>query len=423
MVDLHDLILPILDPCSRQAKHVQQLFQDISSSSSKVISFVLELADDNSKKQQASKVVKDRRKAGGKNVVESHMLLEEAKEIGKNRRSVAVSSTSHHGSKMSNAVASLLALAVVRATCRGRPPSSLLLDFPPLAPCAYHSPPAVSGRRSVVVSSMCYHGSKMSKAPSSQTKADPRAPALALSSTTNLANLLPTGVLLAFNLLALKSPFDGCVYYVVTSCTGLRLLNYLPDASPLPEGVTRRSPPQGTGTRHRIPIVANTVAKYKKSNREIDTNWNYYRCANSKDQGCPATKTVQQKETDGSGAVKLFDVDYYGQHTCNKDGVIHPYVVDTAHDSVPTVDHNQSCSTPTSSAHNNGVHGILQDDESFENLFMVPSIPEHLTDESFENLVMVSSIPEYYLADFTDVEMAEGALEVASMMISEDIWA
>ena len=120
---------------------------------------------------------------------------------------------------------------------------------------------------------MCYHGSKMSKAPSSQTKADPRAPALALSSTTNLANLLPTGVLLAFNLLALKSPFDGCVYYVVTSCTGLRLLNYLPDASPLPEGVTRRSPPQGTGTRHRIPIVANTVAKYKKSNREIDTNW------------------------------------------------------------------------------------------------------------------------------------------------------
>lgn len=96
---------------------------------------------------------------------------------------------------------------------------------------------------------------------------------MALSSTTNLANLLPIGVLLAFNLLALKSPYDGCVYYVVTSCTGLRLLNYLPGASPLSEGVTRRSPPQGTCTRHRIPIVANTVAKYKKSNREIDTNW------------------------------------------------------------------------------------------------------------------------------------------------------
>jgi hypothetical protein len=124
--------------------------------------------------------------------------------------------------------------------------------------------------RSVVVSSMCYHGSSQTKAPSSQTT---KAPELALSSTTNLANLLPTGVLLAFNLLALKSPYDGCVYYVVTSCTGLRLLNYLPDASPLPEGVTRRSPPQGTGTRHRIPIVANTVAKYKKRNREIDTNW------------------------------------------------------------------------------------------------------------------------------------------------------
>ncbi|XP_008675625.1 probable WRKY transcription factor 63 [Zea mays] len=272
MVDLHDLILPILDPCSRQAKHVQQLFQDISSSSSKVISFVLELADDNSKKQQASKVVKDRRKAGGKNVVESHMLLEEAKEIGKNRRKNAQ-----------------------------------------------------------------HTGSVVTQAPH----------------------------------------FDGYQW-----------------------------------RKYRQKCISK--AKHSR---------NYYRCANSKDQGCPATKTVQQKETDGSGAVKLFDVDYYGQHTCNKDGVIHPYVVDTAHDSVPTVDHNQSCSTPTSSAHNNGVHGILQDDESFENLFMVPSIPEHLTDESFENLVMVSSIPEYYLADFTDVEMAEGALEVASMMISEDIWA
>jgi len=41
----------------------------------------------------------------------------------------------------------------------------------------------------------------------------------------------------------------------------------------------------------------------------------YYRCAYSKEQGCPATKTVQQKESDGNGRVRLFDVDYYDQHT------------------------------------------------------------------------------------------------------------
>jgi len=84
VMKLHDLILPILDPCSRQEKLAQQLFQDIFRSSSKVISF-LELGD-NSKKQ--ADLIKYRRK-GGKNNVDSHMLGEEAKQIGNKRRYIA----------------------------------------------------------------------------------------------------------------------------------------------------------------------------------------------------------------------------------------------------------------------------------------------------------------------------------------------
>ncbi|KAJ1264675.1 hypothetical protein BS78_08G018300 [Paspalum vaginatum] len=127
----------------------------------------------------------------------------------------------------------------------------------------------------------------------------------------------------------------------------------------------------------------------------------YYRCANSKGQGCLATKTVQQKETDGSGKVRLFNVDYYGQHICKKDRIIHPYVFETAHQSVPIGNHNQSSSPMFT---NNDAHGIQ--DESFENIFMVPGIPEYLT-------------------DFADIEMVR-ALEITSMkspLIPEDLWA
>lgn len=98
----------------------------------------------------------------------------------------------------------------------------------------------------------------------------------ALSSTANLANLLPTGTLLAFNLLAptftnhgacdattslltrgllallalasalacftdsLRSPHDGRVYYGVATRTGLWLIDYPPGAPPLPQGATGR---------------------------------------------------------------------------------------------------------------------------------------------------------------------------------------
>ena len=84
VMELHNLILPTLDPCSRQEKLAQQLFQDIFSSSSKVISF-LELGD--SSKKQAD-LIKYRRK-GGKNNVDSHMLGEEAKQIGNKKRYIA----------------------------------------------------------------------------------------------------------------------------------------------------------------------------------------------------------------------------------------------------------------------------------------------------------------------------------------------
>ncbi|CAD6266284.1 unnamed protein product [Miscanthus lutarioriparius] len=104
----------------------------------------------------------------------------------------------------------------------------------------------------------------------------PSALSQALASTANLANLLPTGTLLAFNLLAptftnhgacdattslltrcllailavastlacftdsLKSPHDGRVYYGVATRTGLWLIDYPPDAPPPPEGATRK---------------------------------------------------------------------------------------------------------------------------------------------------------------------------------------
>jgi hypothetical protein len=83
MMDLHDLILPILDPHSGQAKLVHQIFQDIFHSSSKVLSF-LELGI-NSEKQ--ANIIKYKRKHG-KNNMESHVLEEETKEIGNKRRYV-----------------------------------------------------------------------------------------------------------------------------------------------------------------------------------------------------------------------------------------------------------------------------------------------------------------------------------------------
>jgi len=127
----------------------------------------------------------------------------------------------------------------------------------------------------------------------------------------------------------------------------------------------------------------------------------YYRCANSKDQGCLATKTVQQKESDGSaGTVRLFDVDYYGQHICKTDDIIHPYVVETTHYTAPIANHNESSSGST--VVHNDVHEIQ--DESFGNLFMMPSIEEYWT-------------------DFTDTEMAGTLDEVTSLMIFEDIWS
>lgn len=103
--------------------------------------------------------------------------------------------------------------------------------------------------------------------------------------------------------------------------------------------------------------------------------------------------------------MKLFDVDYYGQHVCNSHGrIVHPNVVvePATHDDggVPIV--NQSSSSSTSYA-----HGVQ--DESFGDLFMVPDMPEYLT-------------------ELTDVEMANAFGFTASMnsplLVSEDIlWA
>lgn len=81
MMDLHDLVLPILDPCSGQAKLVQQLFEEVFSCSGKIISSLEH--GDNSDKQAI--LIKYKRN-GGKNNVENHILEENDKDRGKKRR-------------------------------------------------------------------------------------------------------------------------------------------------------------------------------------------------------------------------------------------------------------------------------------------------------------------------------------------------
>lgn len=248
VMELHECILPILDPCSGQAKLVQQLFQDIFSSSSKVISF-LGLAGDSSEKQ--TNLFRCKRK-GGKNSRERRIMLEEeAKEIRNNRRKNAQHISS-------------------------------------------------------VVTQAPY--------------------------------------------------FDGYQWRKY----GQKWIS---------------------------------KAMHSRS---------YYRCASSKGQGCLATKTVQQKETNGVGTARLFDVHYYGQHTCTKDGIMHPHVVETTHRSVPTANQNLSSSPVFVNKDFDGIQ-----DESFESLFMVPDMPQ-------------------YLMDFTDIEMARVMEEITTLrsplIISEDLW-
>uniref|UniRef100_A0A0D9XWA1 WRKY domain-containing protein n=1 Tax=Leersia perrieri TaxID=77586 RepID=A0A0D9XWA1_9ORYZ len=104
----------------------------------------------------------------------------------------------------------------------------------------------------------------------------------------------------------------------------------------------------------------------------------YFRCANSKVQGCPATKTVQQMNSSGNGASKLFNVDYYGQHTCRGDGIANPYVVDTADHSMEPINQTK-CNSPMPE---HEVHGVQ--DERFQNLCMVPNTPDYLIEFEME---------------------------------------
>ncbi|KAG1338159.1 putative WRKY transcription factor 70 [Cocos nucifera] len=60
-------------------------------------------------------------------------------------------------------------------------------------------------------------------------------------------------------------------------------------------------------------------AKYPRS---------YYRCTNSKDQGCQATKVVQQEDSDSDPP--KFIVTYSMQHTCKNVDINSPFVVDSA---------------------------------------------------------------------------------------------
>ncbi|KAG8050782.1 hypothetical protein GUJ93_ZPchr0009g1828 [Zizania palustris] len=127
----------------------------------------------------------------------------------------------------------------------------------------------------------------------------------------------------------------------------------------------------------------------------------YYRCANSKVQGCLATKRVQQMEDSGNGTLKLFNVNYYGQHICKGDGIANPYVVDTQHEhqNVAPINRTQ-CNSPTFAYDSNGVQ-----DERFENLFVMPnmSVSEYLTDlemeRAFEVTMNSPSDSEHWMFD------------------------
>jgi hypothetical protein len=80
MMDLHDHVLPILDPYSGQAKLIQQLFEEVFSCSGKIIS-CLELGDNREKQDILTKY----KRKGGENNVENH-ILEENKGCGNKRR-------------------------------------------------------------------------------------------------------------------------------------------------------------------------------------------------------------------------------------------------------------------------------------------------------------------------------------------------
>uniref|UniRef100_A0A0E0L3U6 WRKY domain-containing protein n=1 Tax=Oryza punctata TaxID=4537 RepID=A0A0E0L3U6_ORYPU len=42
----------------------------------------------------------------------------------------------------------------------------------------------------------------------------------------------------------------------------------------------------------------------------------YYRCSYKDDHGCPATKQVQQSETNDDTTSPVYDITYFGEHTC-----------------------------------------------------------------------------------------------------------
>uniref|UniRef100_J3N5I9 Uncharacterized protein n=1 Tax=Oryza brachyantha TaxID=4533 RepID=J3N5I9_ORYBR len=42
-------------------------------------------------------------------------------------------------------------------------------------------------------------------------------------------------------------------------------------------------------------------------------------------------------DSSGNGTSRLFNIDYYGQHTCRGDGMANPYVVETIHHSTESI--------------------------------------------------------------------------------------
>uniref|UniRef100_J3NAU4 Uncharacterized protein n=1 Tax=Oryza brachyantha TaxID=4533 RepID=J3NAU4_ORYBR len=83
-------------------------------------------------------------------------------------------------------------------------------------------------------------------------------------------------------------------------------------------------------------------------------------------------------DSSGNGTSRLFNVDYYGQHTCRGDGMANPYIVETIHHSTESINQTK-CSSPALEHEGHGVQ-----DERLENLCMVPTIPEYSIEYEME---------------------------------------
>ncbi|XP_010922758.1 probable WRKY transcription factor 70 [Elaeis guineensis] len=153
-------------------------------------------------------------------------------------------------------------------------------------------------------------------------------------------------------------------------------------------------------------------AKYPRS---------YYRCTNSKDQGCRATKTVQQEDRDSDPP--KFLVTYSMQHTCKNVDINSPFIVDSAPRNTPILGSESEyslCYQPSPSS-------IVTENQSQG---YSPLIADKLpTDELLSGLLapatpigtpgLVDEISNIFSPLYTDWDMMMDAVDLTEVKISE----